>query len=68
MYIDCCSWTLSEWGYVRVHVYQLRHPKVGHLCSASCSDQQDIVAGEVTVDDRIVVEVGHSECYIMADV
>ena len=53
---------------MRVHVYQLRHPKVGHLCSASSTDQQDIVAGEVSVDDGIGVEVGQSECYIMADV
>ena len=55
-------------GHTRVHAFKLGHPKVGHLCSAAFTNQQDVVAGEISVDDVVGVKVGQGECYIMTDV
>ena len=52
----------------RVHAYQFTHAKVGHLCSAAFTNQQDVVAGEISVDDVVGVKVGQGKCHIMTDV
>ena len=63
-----CSRAHGEWGHTRVHAYQFGHAKVGHLCSAAFTNQQDVVAGEISVDDVVRVKVGQGECHIMTDV
>ena len=49
-----------------MHLSELAHAKVGHL--GSVAYQQHVVAGEVSVDDVIGVEVGQRECNVVADV
>ena len=71
MPLEACrlgSWTEGQWSQASIHVHQLGHPKVGHLCSAAFTNQQDIVAGQVSVDDGIEVQVGQGKCHVMADV
>ena len=49
-----------------MHLGKLAHAKVGHL--GSVAYQQHVVAGEISVDDVIGVEVGQRECNVVADV
>ena len=51
-----------------MHLRELAHAKVSDLGSVAGAYQQHIVAGEVSVDDLIGVEVGQRECNVMADV
>ena len=47
---------------MRVHVHKFGHPKVGNLGSIACTDQQDVVSREISVDDCFEVEVAQGEC------
>ena len=51
-----------------MHLSELAHAKVGHLGSVARAYQQHVVAGEVSVDDTVVVKVGQCECDVVADV
>ena len=51
-----------------MHLRELAHAKVGHLGSVARTYQQHVVAGEVSVDDVVGVEVGQCECDVVADV
>ena len=52
------SWAFSEGSEVRVQQCQFAHPKISHLCPDTCSDQQNIVAGEISMHNLIGVEKG----------
>ena len=58
-------WACSVGGHAWVDTEELGHTKVGDLGSAA-GNQQDIVAGEVAMDDVIGVEVNQSQGYVVA--
>ena len=66
-HVGLCYRARGWWGHTRVHVYQPRHPKISHLCSDAFANKQDIVAGEIFVDDIVGVKIVQGECHIMTD-
>ena len=64
-HVDQGSWARGVGGQAWVDAEELGHTKVGDLGSAA-SNQQDIVAGEVAMDDVIGVEVIQSQGYVVA--
>ena len=55
------SWragALGEWGHVRVDIHNAGQVKIGQFGLA----EENVVAGQVSVDDAIGVEVGHARC------
>ena len=55
-HVDQSPWARGVGGHTWVDTEELGHTEVGDFGSAA-SNQQDIVAGEVTMDDVIGVEV-----------
>ena len=64
-HVDQGPWTRGVGGQAWVDTEELGHTEVGDLGSAA-SNQQDIVAGEVAMDDVIGVEVIQSQGYVVA--
>ena len=55
-------------SHARVGLRQLGHAKVGHLGLAAPTSEENIVAGEVTVDDVVAVQVGQSQSHMVGNV
>ena len=64
-HVDQGPWAHGVGCHAWVDTEELGHTEVGDLGSAT-SDQQDIVAGEVAMDDIIGVEVIQSQGYVVA--
>ena len=64
-HVDQGPWACGVGGQAWVDTEELGHTEVGDLGSAA-GNQQDIVAGEVTMDDIIGVEVIQSQGYVVA--
>ena len=66
-HVGCTPGHLGEAGHVLVTSHQLAHAKVCDL-GLPLLGQEDIVAGEVTVDDVIGVEVGKGQRHVVAEI
>ena len=66
-HVDHRSGALGERCHSRVEFDQLRHAKVSHFCSTP-GDEEDVVAGEISVDDSSGVEEGDGHGYVVADI
>ena len=64
-HVDQGPWARGVGGQAWVDTEELGHTEVGNLGSAA-GNQQDIVAGEVAMDDVIGVEVIQSQGYVVA--
>ena len=64
-HVDQGPWARGVGGQAWVDTEELGHTEVGDLGSAA-GNQQDIVAGEVAMDDVIGVEVIQSQGYVVA--
>ena len=64
-HVDQGPWACGVGCHAWVDTEELGHTEVGDFGSAT-SNQQDIVAGEVAMDDIIGVEVIQSQGYVMA--
>ena len=63
-----CAWALGDLtaGHARVGFHHLGHAKVGHLGLAT-SIEKNVVAGEVSVDDLVGVQVGEGQHDVVRD-
>ena len=63
-----CAWALGDLtaGHTRVGFHHLGHAKVGHLDLAASIDE-NVVAGEVSVEDVVGVQVGEGQRDVVRD-
>ena len=55
-------------SHARVGIRHLRHAKVCHLGLDAPTSEENVVAGEVTVDDVVAVQVGQSQSHMVNNV
>ena len=55
-------------SHARVSLHHLGHAKVGHLGLAAPTSEENVVAGEVAVDDVVAVQVGQSQSHMVGNV
>ena len=55
-------------SHAQVGLRYLGHAKVGHLGLAAPTSEENVVAGEVTVDDVVSVQVGQSQSHMVGNV
>ena len=55
-------------SHVRVGLHYFGHAKVGHLGLAALTSEENVVAGEVAVDDVVVMQVGQSQGHMVGNV
>lgn len=66
-HVDKCAWAQGQRSDARIDLLKLGHAKIGDFCSIP-GNQQYVIAGQITMNQPVAVEVDQRDGYVMADI